>query len=119
MTEPVETLAVALLAEVVREGVGADEANERVELADAVLKWSSCAKSGVSALSEPRKLDRLTRETPAELGPQREGSLGGVAPAILDVVRLVEDDTMPSWGFKTVSDAAMEDRWRRTDHLIL
>lgn len=44
VTEPVKTLAVALLAEVVREWVRADEANERVELADAVLKRSPCAK---------------------------------------------------------------------------
>lgn len=56
VAEPVETLAIALLAKVVAVRRDAYEANERVELADAVLKrgaWRS--KHGeVSRLSSER-----------------------------------------------------------------
>lgn len=75
--EPVQTLAVAALAEVERVRVAADKTDERVQLADAVLQ-------------------RRSREAPAVVGSKSEGGLGSVCLAILDVVSLVEDDAVPA-----------------------
>ena len=66
----------ARFAERVGERVGAEEADHRVQLADAVLQ-------------------RRATQAPAELGIERKGGAGRVRAAVLDVVRLVEHDTVP------------------------
>ena len=66
----------ARFAERIREGIGAEEADHRVKLADAVLQ-------------------RRAAQTPAELGLERKRSASRVRGAVLDVVRLVEHNAMP------------------------
>jgi hypothetical protein len=71
---PVETLAVALLAEVVAERICAQEPDERVEFSHSVLKW----RSG---------------KTPLVLRIQRESSFRSIGRSLFDVVRFVENDS--------------------------
>lgn len=69
-------LARAILAEVIRVGVAAEEANERIKLAHAVLEGRA-------------------RQAPLELALEVKASLGDVGVSVLDVVGLVKDDAVP------------------------
>jgi len=72
----VQGAALRLVGKVVREGVQAEEADERVELVDAVLQ-------------------RRAGEAPAVARCQRKRGLRCVAAAVLDAMRLVEHDAAP------------------------
>jgi hypothetical protein len=71
---PVETLAVALLAKVVAEWIGAQEPDQRVQFSHSVLKWCS-------------------GKTPLVLRIQRESSFRSIGRSLFDVVRFVENDS--------------------------
>ena len=66
-----QRLAIALLAEVVREGIASQETDEAVQLADTILQ-------------------RGTRETPSILRLKLEGSFSGVSRPLFDVVSFIE-----------------------------
>lgn len=75
-TKPMQTLAIASLAEVECMRLNADEAYERVQLSNTILQ-------------------RCSRQAPAETSLQRERSFGRVRGAVFDVVSLVQNNTVP------------------------
>ena len=68
---PVQRFTITLLAEIVREGVAAQETNEAVQLANTILK-------------------RCAGETPSVFCLELERGLRGVRRSLLDIVSFIE-----------------------------